>query len=420
MFVCRDPWTALPGNTSQTPQEHHPLVYDAQLGGVPLCDSHFLALQSWYWAQAVVLAQAQRNMAEDQWMPAPEAVEVSPSSLPSASRQWRGGLCRLLYPDGGPGRTTLYVSRSVLSHLNWPHPPKPDEFSLLTGAKVHDSYLGLQDRQIDSQFPNAPSLPAQSSSQAHYDYIQPLFDNGFWSRAPYAVETQPLTSPRPPPAPAHAGASGSPQAYPLSWDQTQDLAGACYRMGLDDPEIKREGLSVSPLSSRPCCDNQWATASPGDLRFAPSLSPDPAASSPPLSPDNDDDDDAAAAGGSPDTPATHRKPAGDSRGASPPAATPRRRTRASTPDPPKPRPAPDSGSADRAAMDEFLVRSRLEGKSYREIRRLGGFTEAESTLRGRFRALTKRKEERVRRPEWSDIDVSPTSSPPLPFRTLPI
>ncbi|KAL2106696.1 hypothetical protein VUR80DRAFT_6330 [Thermomyces stellatus] len=131
MFVSRDPWTALPGNTSQTPQEHQPLVYDAQLGGVPLCDSHFLALQSWYWAQAVALAQAQRNMAEDRWMPAPEAVE-------------------------------------------------PDEFSLLTGAKVHDSYLGLQDRQIDSQFPNAPSLPAQSSSQAHYDYIQPLFDNGFW------------------------------------------------------------------------------------------------------------------------------------------------------------------------------------------------------------------------------------------------
>lgn len=57
------------------------------------------------------------------------------------------------------------------------------------------------------------------------------------------------------------------------------------------------------------------------------------------------------------------------------------------------------------AKDQFLVESKLAGMSYKEIRRKGGFTEAESTLRGRFRTLTKHKADRVRKPEWSDNDV---------------
>ena len=62
--------------------------------------------------------------------------------------------------------------------------------------------------------------------------------------------------------------------------------------------------------------------------------------------------------------------------------------------------------ADRRAKDEFLVRSKIEGLTYRQIREKGGFVEAESTLRGRFRTLTKNKEDRVRRPKWSEKDVS--------------
>ncbi|KAH9992380.1 hypothetical protein F4779DRAFT_631950 [Xylariaceae sp. FL0662B] len=62
-------------------------------------------------------------------------------------------------------------------------------------------------------------------------------------------------------------------------------------------------------------------------------------------------------------------------------------------------------AAGRAAKDEYLVKSKLAGMTYREIRRHGNFTEAESTLRGRFRTLTKSKEERVRKPEWQDNDV---------------
>ena len=56
--------------------------------------------------------------------------------------------------------------------------------------------------------------------------------------------------------------------------------------------------------------------------------------------------------------------------------------------------------------DDFLVRSKNAGMTYREIRKQGGFKEAESTLRGRYRTLTKSKEARVRKPEWQDKDVS--------------
>ncbi|KAK4243773.1 hypothetical protein C7999DRAFT_17914 [Corynascus novoguineensis] len=61
--------------------------------------------------------------------------------------------------------------------------------------------------------------------------------------------------------------------------------------------------------------------------------------------------------------------------------------------------------ADRTSKDEFLVRQKQLGKTYKEIRRLGGFTEAESTLRGRYRTLTKCREARVRKPEWSEKDL---------------
>lgn len=61
---------------------------------------------------------------------------------------------------------------------------------------------------------------------------------------------------------------------------------------------------------------------------------------------------------------------------------------------------------DRMSKDDFLVRQKQMGMTYKEIRRLGGFTEAESTLRGRYRTLTKVREARVRKPEWSEKDVS--------------
>lgn len=68
--------------------------------------------------------------------------------------------------------------------------------------------------------------------------------------------------------------------------------------------------------------------------------------------------------------------------------------------------APQPGRLHRdATRDEFLVRAKLAGMAYKDIRRQGNFTEAESTLRGRFRTLTKAKTARVRKPEWCENDV---------------
>lgn len=63
-------------------------------------------------------------------------------------------------------------------------------------------------------------------------------------------------------------------------------------------------------------------------------------------------------------------------------------------------------SADRNEQDVFLLRSKTAGKSYKQIRKEGGFKVTESTLRGRYRMLTKASWERVRKPQWQEHDVS--------------
>lgn len=60
----------------------------------------------------------------------------------------------------------------------------------------------------------------------------------------------------------------------------------------------------------------------------------------------------------------------------------------------------------RRDRDRYLLKMREKGFSYREIKRRGRFTEAESTLRGRVRVMTKHKSERVRKPVWTRNDVS--------------
>ncbi|KAL2854239.1 hypothetical protein BJY01DRAFT_243767 [Aspergillus pseudoustus] len=58
------------------------------------------------------------------------------------------------------------------------------------------------------------------------------------------------------------------------------------------------------------------------------------------------------------------------------------------------------------ARNALLIEYKRRGLSYKDIKRIGGFKEAESTLRGRFRTLTKSKEQRVRKPQWQENDVS--------------
>ncbi|KAI5801167.1 hypothetical protein EDC01DRAFT_780894 [Geopyxis carbonaria] len=55
--------------------------------------------------------------------------------------------------------------------------------------------------------------------------------------------------------------------------------------------------------------------------------------------------------------------------------------------------------------DAQLVYYRQMGVSYKTIKAKLGLDEAESTLRGRYRTLTKPKNERLRKPVWSDEDI---------------
>lgn len=83
---------------------------------------------------------------------------------------------------------------------------------------------------------------------------------------------------------------------------------------------------------------------------------------------------------------------------------------------PEPEPEPESkkrasqitskAQGRRNQRDELLVELRMKGLPYKEIKARGGYQEAESTLRGRFRTLTKPKNERVRKPGWTEEDVS--------------
>jgi hypothetical protein len=74
-------------------------------------------------------------------------------------------------------------------------------------------------------------------------------------------------------------------------------------------------------------------------------------------------------------------------------------------------PRPLSRDAEKKLANQILLECKQLGMSYKDINeilqdRCPNIRFAESTLRGRFRNLTKKKEERVRKPEWQDRDVS--------------
>ena len=67
-------------------------------------------------------------------------------------------------------------------------------------------------------------------------------------------------------------------------------------------------------------------------------------------------------------------------------------------------------SADRNLQrDRLLVQLRDTGMPYSRIKELLGFTVQLSTLRGRYRSLTKPRSQRVRKPVWTQNDVMTTS-----------
>jgi hypothetical protein len=56
--------------------------------------------------------------------------------------------------------------------------------------------------------------------------------------------------------------------------------------------------------------------------------------------------------------------------------------------------------------DAILLRGKKDGLTYKEISKKMHTKCAESTLRGRYRALTKARQDRVRKPVWRETDVS--------------
>jgi hypothetical protein len=65
----------------------------------------------------------------------------------------------------------------------------------------------------------------------------------------------------------------------------------------------------------------------------------------------------------------------------------------------------ETDAISRDEKDQYLLDRREEGYTYKEIKVMGHFAEAESTLRGRVRVLTKDRSERVRKPVWTERDV---------------
>jgi hypothetical protein len=63
---------------------------------------------------------------------------------------------------------------------------------------------------------------------------------------------------------------------------------------------------------------------------------------------------------------------------------------------------PDTRKVD----DEILLKGKRDGLTYKEISKKMHIKCAESTLRGRYRSLTKARHDRVRKPVWREKDVS--------------
>ncbi|KAF2467222.1 uncharacterized protein BDR25DRAFT_316983 [Lindgomyces ingoldianus] len=64
-----------------------------------------------------------------------------------------------------------------------------------------------------------------------------------------------------------------------------------------------------------------------------------------------------------------------------------------------------SSDHQRRMEDDILLRGKRQGLTYREIKKKIPSNVAESTLRGRYRSLTKARKDRVRRPVWTANDV---------------
>ncbi|KAJ4992719.1 hypothetical protein SVAN01_01765 [Stagonosporopsis vannaccii] len=68
-------------------------------------------------------------------------------------------------------------------------------------------------------------------------------------------------------------------------------------------------------------------------------------------------------------------------------------------------PLTDADKDQRVKDDETLLQMKRDGYTYRDIRKALGRKVAESTLRGRYRSLTKPRKDRLRAPKWTETDI---------------
>jgi hypothetical protein len=68
-------------------------------------------------------------------------------------------------------------------------------------------------------------------------------------------------------------------------------------------------------------------------------------------------------------------------------------------------PLATGAQAQRTEEDKILLEGKQNGLTYKEIRKKMRTRVAESTLRGRYRSLTKERKDRVRKPVWTPKDV---------------
>ncbi|SPO00583.1 uncharacterized protein DNG_03332 [Cephalotrichum gorgonifer] len=382
MFIPSIPRLAFPSTNSFGLFQKHsgfqiPSDY-GQLSDAGVGDSHPFDCKGCCWVQAEALFQAKRIMADGYWMSNSRDMEphdqsaslFSPGDHPMPDSFPDATTATPIPRLGSPSLQTHYgYSSWHFDNAFWPPDPR---LSPYPGQLGHD--------QSQS---SALALPYSDMSS----FVEP---RGLL----YSTEDASMSSP---PFVHTPPASDAAYTFAALQEQPQHVYDRFPRPRVDE-DVKRDPeIHASPFWQARCAAEHRATVSPTDLRADEGREPEAAAVT-----KNTQESSSQAWSKS----TKHRKPL--------PASSPKSYVPIgpSTPERPRRRKAtPGAGEKEarsgdvRSARDEFLVRSKRDGMTYREIRIQGGFTEAESTLRGRYRTLTKTKEARVRKPEWSEGDI---------------
>lgn len=302
--------------------------------------------------------------------------------------------------DGRFSNVSLYTTCAgncrTARHMDLPR----QETFLPSGPINHGSQDSWWDFEYDPGNTFSPSLPAKDSNLSMWDppwLFDAANDCGDGGRQ---TPTSCLLSMEP------AQTSFSPIMKTLSStpDQVFDIG-----LGVADGDLDDFGLSSGPLSYAVSRSTSLEISSPRQYRHLSSSGQPTGHQNPGLGENNPVINQGVGSRRRPSSPKVlHPKPAAqinnNQDGSMVSGTWPTRHKIQRMRNPPKTK---QTQTLD--PRDTFLIESKMAGKSYKQIKDEGKFTEAESTLRGRFRTLTKAKERRVRKPEWEEGDVRPNS-----------